>query len=121
MRLAGILSALSSLLLLASCAPTEAGDKCLQDTNCGVGFICDHKVECAASTDCTQGFACGPDGVCALDENEDGTIIADEDNTNTPEGVCAVPCNADNEATVCVAPSTCKIIAPATQGACRVE
>jgi hypothetical protein len=43
----GTLRLLSAALFFAAaagCAATQEGDKCLSDTDCGVGFSCEHKV-----------------------------------------------------------------------------
>jgi hypothetical protein len=123
MRLAGMLSAFSFVALLASCAPTQVGDKCLQDSNCGVGFICNHKIECASNEDCINGFVCNPqsggESLCQQDENENGSINQGEDNTNTPEGFCAeVACDG---ATLCPTGFSCSIVPPATEGVCAKD
>jgi hypothetical protein len=101
MRLVGISLFLS--LALGSCGPTEVGDKCLQDSNCGIGFICNHEIACTSNAECIDGFLCNPQlgggSLCQQDDNEDGTIGDGEDNIDTPEGICAlVPCDAE---TIC--------------------
>jgi hypothetical protein len=124
MRLAGILSAFSLVALFASCAPTQVGDKCLQDSSCGVGFVCNHKISCASNDDCIKGFVCNPQGgalgsLCQQDNNEDGSIGQGEENTNTPQGFCdEVPCDA---ATVCPSGFSCDIAPPATEGVCAKD
>jgi hypothetical protein len=125
MRLVGILSAFSLVVLFASCGPTQVGDKCLQDSTCGVGFICNHKIECAADEDCINGFLCNPQpgaavSLCQQDNNQDGSIDPkNEKNTNTPEGFCdLVACDVT---TICPSGFSCDIVPPATEGVCAKD
>lgn len=78
-----IVTALASLSFALGCAPTQAGDECLSDSDCGVGFTCEHAalpdgsveqvgactlVPCEADEDCPSGFTCDPEQLVCLGE-----------------------------------------------------
>lgn len=118
-----LLSSLVVLLWVSACAPTEKGDPCLQDTECGTGFICEHKVDCEASGGvCPTGSICEDQNngtsFCKLDSDGDGTIgVNDTTFTTNATGSCElVPCESDED---CPGDLTCAITPPDLVGVCE--